>query len=229
VYSKEAPISGYPRPKGANPLRFSLVPAFQECTSANRQHGPPLAYGSCNPPAQRSSVLSVGTPDANGFTALSVSSARFRYRGSPSAPEDSDIEPVIKVNDVHCRATNAACPDGAGSDFTGRLLVRIAVQITDRLNGGSQTESATVDELPVEIPVDCVAVTGGEGGRCNLTTSIDSLYPGAVLDAKRAMWEFHDVTVLDPGPNGTGFGAGCPATCGDGDEAAFMEPGIFVP
>jgi hypothetical protein len=229
VYSREAPISGYPRPKGANPLRVPLVPAFQECTSANRVHGPGLAYPSCSPPAQTSSVLTVGTPDANGFTALSVSSARFRYRGNPGAPEDSDIEPLIKINDVHCRVMNAACPDGSGSDFTGRLLVRISVQITDKLNGASQTESATVEELPIEVPVDCVAITGGEGGRCNLTTSIDSLYPGALLDSKRAVWEYGDVTVSDPGPNGTGYGAGCPTTCGDGDEAVFMRPGIFVP
>jgi len=35
--------------------------------------------------------------------------------------------------------------------------------------------------------------------------------------------------VLDPGPNGTGFGAGCPATCGDGDETPFLRAGVFVP
>ena len=38
-----------------------------------------------------------------------------------------------------------------------------------------------------------------------------------------------DVKVEDAGPNGTGYGSGCPATCGDGDEAVFMRPGVIVP
>ena len=229
VYSREAPIAGYPRPKGASPLRVSLVPAYEACASPNRTHGPSLAQPSCNPPTQRSSVLTVGTPDANGFTALSLSSVRFKYRGNPSPPEDSEVEARVVINDVHCRVANAACPGGVGSDFVGKLLVRASVQITDKQNGPAQTESATVEELPIEIPVDCVAVTGNEGGRCNVTTTLDTFYPGAVLDAKRAIWESGEVTVHDPGPNGTGYGAGCPTTCGDGDESVFMRQGIFVP
>jgi hypothetical protein len=229
TYAREAPISGYPRPKTATPVRVPLVPAYVACTSPNRTHGPPLAHPSCNPPAQHSSVLTVGTPDANGFSALSVASVRFKARGAPAAPEDSDIMAIISVKDVHCRVTNAACPGAPGADFTGRMLVRTSVRITDKANGPSNTESATVQELPIEIPLDCVAVSGGEGGRCDLTTTVDALYPGALLDQKRAIWEFGDVTVRDPGPNGTGYGAGCPATCGDGDEQAFMRQGIFVP
>jgi hypothetical protein len=50
-----------------------------------------------------------------------------------------------------------------------------------------------------------------------------------VLDARRATWEVGQLRVLDPGPNGTGFDAGCPTTCGDGDETVFMRQGIFVP
>ena len=42
---------GYARPKGATPLRASLVPAYTTCASPNRTHGPPLVYPSCNPPA----------------------------------------------------------------------------------------------------------------------------------------------------------------------------------
>ena len=58
--------AGYPRPKGATPFRVPLVPAYAQCTGGNRQHGPPLAFSSCNPPQQTSSQLTVGTPDANG-------------------------------------------------------------------------------------------------------------------------------------------------------------------
>jgi hypothetical protein len=229
TYAREAPIAGYPRPVGAHPLRTALVPAYEVCTSPNRQHGPPLADASCAPPVQRSPVLTIGTPDANGFGAASISSVKLKYGGNPAPPEDSVVQPVIKITDVHCRVTNDACPAGAGSDFVGRVLVRMSVQITDKFNGPASTESATVQEMPIEIPVDCVAVSGSVGSRCDLTTSLDSLYPGSVLDAKRAIWQVGDVTVRDPGPNGTGYGAGCPETCGDGDESVFMRQGIFVP
>ena len=42
---------GYARSKGATPTRVALVPAYAPCTTPNRVHGPPLAFGSCNPPA----------------------------------------------------------------------------------------------------------------------------------------------------------------------------------
>src|SRR6185312_10670410 len=71
VYAARA-FSGYPRPKGASPLRVALVPAYEPCTAPNRTHGPPLAFGSCAPPQQSSSDLTLGTPDANGQPAVSV-------------------------------------------------------------------------------------------------------------------------------------------------------------
>jgi hypothetical protein len=230
TYSREAPIAGYPRPLAATPIRVPFVPAYQECTSPNRTHGPPLAEPSCKPPAQSSPVLTVGTSDANGLNPLSNSSVRFKGRGAAPAPEDSDIQAIISIKDVHCTVTNLACPGLALADFTGRVLVRSTIQITDKFNGGSNSESATVLKLPIEIPVDCVAISGNEGGRCELTTTVDAMYPpGALLDSKRAVWEFGDVTVRDPGPNGTGYGAGCPPSCGDGDENAFLRQGLFIP
>ena len=68
---------GYPRPKGATPLRLALVPAYNQCTSPNRTHGPPLAFPSCAAPAQSSATLTVGTSDANGQAANSTGSVRF--------------------------------------------------------------------------------------------------------------------------------------------------------
>ena len=60
------PINSYARPKVATPLEVSLVPAYQPCTAPNRTHGPSLDSASCNPPAQASDELTLGTPDANG-------------------------------------------------------------------------------------------------------------------------------------------------------------------
>jgi hypothetical protein len=229
TYSREAPIAGYPRPLAGTPIRVPFVPAYQPCTSPNRTHGPPLAEPSCKPPAQTSSVLTVGTSDANGLNPVSVSNVRLKAQGSGPPPEDSDIEAIITIKDVHCIGTNGACPGAPLDDFTGRVLVRSTIQVTDKFNGASNSESATVQKLPIELPLDCIAISGQEGGRCALTTTVDTLYPGALLDSKRAVWEFGDVTVRDPGANGTGYGAGCPPACGDGDENVFMRQGLFVP
>ena len=59
----------HPRPVGATPTRMSLVPAYAACAAPNRTHGPPLAFPSCNPPAQTSAQATVGTPDAFGGAA----------------------------------------------------------------------------------------------------------------------------------------------------------------
>src|SRR5207302_289952 len=44
----------HPRPKGATPLRVSLVPTYKPCAPgvANEQHGAPLAGLSCKPTVQ---------------------------------------------------------------------------------------------------------------------------------------------------------------------------------
>ena len=101
--------------------------------------------------------------------------------------------------------------------------------MTDKLNGSPAVESGTMQDLAVEVPVQCAATAGTEGGNCAVTTTVNALYPGSVLDGKRAIWEIGDLKVKDAGPNGTGYGSGCPAACGDGDETVFMRPGVLVP
>ena len=93
---------GYARPKGASPLRAALVPAYASCASPNRSHGPPLAFGSCNPPHQASSELTVGSPDANGPAANSLGLVRLSALvGIPSTPEDeADMRVATSITDV---------------------------------------------------------------------------------------------------------------------------------
>jgi hypothetical protein len=126
--------------------------------------------------------------------------------------------------------TNAACPGGAGSDFTGKLLLKTSFRVTDKLNGSPAVDGATVEDFDLGVPVTCVATASTTvGATCNLTTRLNTLIPGALLDGKRSIYALNSVEALDPGPNGTGFDAGCPMTCGDGDESTFLRPGLFVP
>jgi hypothetical protein len=231
IYSASQVLAGFPRPKGATPTRLSLVPAYGECTSPNRIHGPPdypfngpNPDGSCNPPAADSGVLTVGSPDANNKTANSTSSVKFRVLAAPG-----NVEIVLAMNDVWCRVANAACPGGAISEYTGKVLLSARIRLTDKSNGSPLVESATVQDFDLQVPVQCVATATADGGNCAVTTTVNSLLPGSILDGKRSIWSLESVKVLDPGPNGTGFGSGCPTTCGDGDETVFMRPGVFVP
>jgi len=150
--------------------------------------------------------------------------------GATGPPDDSNVQVTINVSDVLCRAANAACGGGALSDYSGKLLVAFPLRLTDKFSGSPSAEAATMQDIDVQIPVQCVTTASvSEGGRCAMTTTINALYPGAVLDAKRANWELGQVRVLDPGPNATGFGSGCPPACGDGDESVFEREGIFIP
>ncbi len=223
----------YPRPKSASKNNTPLVPAYQACTAANRTHGPPLDDPSCAPPVRQSSSLTVGSPDANGSVANAVGSVRLAtMAGNPGTPEidEADVGISIDMTDVRCAQTSAACPSGAGSDYTGKLLASSVLRITDKFNGGSQREDGTMTDTKLEIPFMCAATAGvGIGAHCAINTTMDSLLPGVVLEGKRSVWQTGPVAVEDSGPNGTGYGAGCPSACGDGDETVFMRQGVFVP
>ena len=76
---------GYARPKSASPTKVALVPAFEECTSANAEHGAPLAVPSCSPPTPSSDFLTVGAPDVERTAGEIV-----RLRGAQGARRESD-------------------------------------------------------------------------------------------------------------------------------------------
>ena len=226
---------GYPRPKGATPSRAPLVPAYIVCAAPNRTHGPPLAFPSCSPPQRRSGVLTVGTPDANGAAAGMVGSATITaLTGNPTTPGDqADIAVNVSITDVRCGAASAACPSGSGSDYAGWLLLAPStLRITDRLNipPGPDGVPGTGDGQ-LQIPIDCVPTSDpGVGSTCALSTTVDTLLPGAVREGKRSIWELGQIHVRDAGPNGTGYESpACPPDCGDGDETLFLRQGVFVP
>jgi hypothetical protein len=226
---------GYVRPKSATVVRASLVPAYIQCTSPNRTHGPPLAFSSCNPPQERSAVLTAGTPDANGAVANLVGSTNLEVlAGNPATPaDDADVAVTISITDVRCGTANAACPGGTGSDYEGDLLGALtALQITDRLNTppGPDGVPGTANGV-LGMPVQCTATASTTvGATCSLSTTLDALLPGAVREGKRSVWELGQIHVRDAGPNGTGYeSSACPPDCGDGDETLFLRQGVFVP
>jgi hypothetical protein len=205
---------GYPRPKSASALVVPLVPAYTACMSPNRQHGPPLAFGSCNPPAKASDEATLGTPDANTKPAKGEGRVTFgAVNGIPATPADeADVRITFELEDVY--------DDPALTDYTGELRARVVLRITDKAN--SPGDNATVADTTVGVTVPCAA-TGDTtvGASCDLDTTMDAVIPGAVPEGKRSVWELGQVQVDDGGADGD---ADTP-----GDNTLFMVQGVFIP
>ncbi|MGA7205029.1 MAG: hypothetical protein WBX27_10405 [Specibacter sp.] len=218
----------HPRPKGASPLRASMVPAYNACTAPNRTHGPPLAFPSCNPPVQTSASLTIGSPDANGAAANSVGFVRIAVIvGAPGPPDDSDVKLEGNVTDVRCKAGVAACGSANaadGADYTGELQANAMIRITDHFNAvapGGGTDPATVIDIPFPVNTPCTATASTAiGSTCAVSTTANAVVPGAVKDTKRAVIETSQITVIDGGTDGVV--ATTPNTL-------FGVQGIFIP
>ena len=218
----------HPRPKGATPLRVSIVPAFNACTAPNRTHGPPLAFPSCNPPVQSSSAITVGTPDANGAAANAEASVKLEVIvGVPGPPDDSDVAITSNGTDIRCKAGTTAC--GAanaadGADYTGGLQGNATIRITDHFNAiaaGGGTDPATVVDIPFPVGASCASTASTAiGSTCTAVTSANATVPGAVKDGKRAIVEVGQITITDGGPDGV---------VGTTPNTLFGVQGIFIP
>lgn len=207
-------FSGYPRPASASPLRVSLVPSYPPCSSPNRTHGPPLAFGSCAPPVQASAQLTVGTPDANGEPANSTGFVRLGVRpGDPATPADeADVGVTMSLADVRRQGTL--------DDYTGELRLSLGVRLTDRANGSSGGEPGTVSDLTFPVTAPCAATPAGVGATCSVTTTLDAVLAGSVPERARSIWALGDVKVADGGADGV---------ASTEPNALFARQGIFVP
>jgi WD40-like Beta Propeller Repeat len=210
------PINTYPRPRGASPMRISLVPASEECTSPNATHGEPLAFGACTPPVPSSGRLTTGTPDANGEFARMLASLRLVVvPGDESTPEDeSDLMIAAHVNHVLNQDL---------TDYAGSLRAVLPLEITDQDNtpspGGPGAATTQAFEFGFDVP--CTPSPDVNiGSDCTVSTTADSLVPGTIKEARRSVWEIGRVRIDDAGPDGD------PGTAADNDP--FVVQGVFA-
>jgi hypothetical protein len=224
----ELASAGHVRPKSASPFRVSMVPAFQACATPNRQHGPPLAFPSCNPPVQTSSSITVGEPTNNGAGANSEGFVKLIvHAGTPGLPEDSDVLIIASGTDIRCRPGTTACgsPNAVdGADYTGQLEGTATIRISDHWNAiaaGGGPDAATVVDLPFPVVTGCTATAATTiGSTCTANTSANATVPGSVKDTKRGVVEISQLQINDGGPDGLANSV---------PNTLFSVQGIFIP
>jgi hypothetical protein len=222
----------HPRPKGATPVRVAFAVAYKQCPTGtgNRQHGPPLAVLSCNPPVQASNFLTVGTPDAwTGTTAKSNGFALIKVKST--SPEDVIL--TGSSTDIRCRAVGVSAGCGSANtdnaslpDYAGELEATAQIRITDHFNGPvggtGGTDPATLNDLPFPVTTPCINTADGTvGGTCTINTSANGVVPGSVQDAKRGNVEIQTIIIQDGGADGIGSTGA--------DNTQFATQGIFIP
>jgi hypothetical protein len=217
-WQRVAPAPPYPRPRYASPAAVSLVPTYRPCLQPNRQHGPPLVSGSCNPPVQGSAHLTVGAPGEPARF-----HGRLAYRvlsGDPGTPtDDADVALTASLSDIRCRTAGIPCSGGAFSDYTGQLKLGFGVRITDKLN--ALGHSITVQDQFLSATIPCSATSSSPAGSdCGTSTTLDAITPGVVPEGKRSNWELDQIVIYDGGPNGD---------MSSGPLTPFAVPGVFVP
>jgi hypothetical protein len=74
-------------------------------------------------------------------------------------------------------------------------------------------------DFPIFPPCHATA-DPAKGADCSLTTTADSVVPGAIKEGKRAIWQLGKVNVFDGGADG--FPSSFP-------NDVFLTQGIFVP
>jgi Tol biopolymer transport system component len=210
-------VSGYSRPKGASPMRISLVPAAVPCSAPSTKHGAPLEYGSCAPPALSSQYLTTGTPDANGRAARMNAYLLLRVKpGDPATPADeADVSITAHLNDVANKDL---------SDYEGELRGILPLRITDKGSPSPASVSAAATTQPFAFGFDIPCVgdpSPAVGSDCTLDTTVDALVPGAIKESLRTVWQIGQVRVFDGGADGDGSTAG--------DNTPFATEGLFIP
>jgi hypothetical protein len=164
---------------------------------------------------QRSTELTVGTPDANTEPANFIGSVQLRVQtGNALTPADeADVKLRVNIADVRRKADL--------TDYTGELEARTTLRLTDKLNGSGLTESTTLRDLSYDFAVPCTPTEDPEAGStCSLFTTADAVTPGLVDEGARAVWQLGQVTIADGGSDGLA------ATEPNG---VFAVQGLFVP
>jgi hypothetical protein len=130
--------------------------------------------------------------------------------GNPTTPADeADVAFRVELTDVRVKGTL--------TDYGGEVQSQATTRLTDRGSGGP----ATVSDVTFPLLTQCAPTAATDiGSTCSLTTTLDTLIPGLIVEGRRSVAQLSQAQVIDGGP--------------DGDTATepnqvFLRQGIFVP
>jgi hypothetical protein len=138
-----------------------------------------------------------------------------------------DVTMLVSASDVRCQTpTTTSCGAGnsaGGPDYAGELRAELPLRITDRYNGPSLTEGATVRDTSFGVTIPCseTSTDATKGASCSIATTANAVMSSSLVSGQRAIWELGQIAVTDGG------------TDGDGDTTAgnqpFLRQGVFLP
>ena len=209
------PQPGYVRPRGATPLRVSLVPSFEGCVEPNRTHGPPLAHPSCAPPQERAGFMTFGSAPAGSSPQAAGHVRLDALPGAPGSNDEADVRIAVSLTDVR-RGTDLA-------DGPGGLELQLPIRLTDKDSAGPFVpEQATMQDYTLAFAFPCVETADPSvGSTCAATTTADALVPAVVDEGVRAIWGLDQISVWDGGDDGF--------VESRDDNAVLAVQGVFVP
>jgi Tol biopolymer transport system component len=221
VLAGPSPAPPYDVPRSASRARVSLVPnhrqtiSSSQCTARgglNSTHGYPLALPSCNPPAFVPGTQAHIGPGSNSWAQYAV------IYGDTNAANGDQANMTLRasLNDIRTAGGADYVPNPVGTDLT--LVTKL--RITDRFNGGSLSDPATVQDFDYQLAINCTATAGPEGSTCSLDPSADAITPDTIRENKATDMQVFRFRVNDAGTNGTR---------GDADDRTFAVQGIYIP
>ena len=193
-------------PRGRRGPRLRASRWCRRTTSApyaNRTHGPALAFPSCNPPVRSSSVLTVGTVDANGAASNMrvLGEVHVRSRATPRPrPTRPTSTLIVSITDVRNHP--------ALTDYTGRVMAETSLQDHGQPERAGAAGAGHHAGLPVPVrrPVRRHRGHDHEAANCNTATTRRRADPGrGDRDQAHACGSSVRSIVKDAGPNGTGY------------------------
>jgi hypothetical protein len=227
-------------------MRVPLVNAYEECLSGDADvlHGAEASDSCANGPPE-SPFLRTGTAGSSGGAVkLEVICTNAETVPCPAAGDQEDVRLTIFQTDVRCATAGYGCTS-ANQDYSGPLLLKLPVRITDHYNRASSPvpctdtngaspciTATTVDaEFGVSVPCTPVGPATAPGSNCTLTTTMDAVAtPDFVTEFQRAsVRAFEDIDLQDAGADEVLNVPGCPFDCGTGDENGFVAQGILAP
>jgi hypothetical protein len=132
----------------------------------------------------------------------------------------------MDVSDVRCQAGGVPGCDEPLSDYSGDLRGTFDLTMTDKNNGGSGVEPATVKTIPYYSPalpvtLPCVPTADTSvGSTCSVSTTADAIAGNIAQEGERSTWAIGQVELWDSGPDGN---------INTDDNELFAVEGIFVP